>query len=214
MKYHVEEGCCGRQTCGPRRDSPFWTLYPNIGERYRTTLRASLASHLYYVAPHSGNRTPQGTPNAKGGLEQYLKRDLKLSHFKYTALSYCRGDPEVTTAILVHVEHGGSFLFAAIVARTDDDDDDDGGKDVRYILSSSPLISVHLARHTINDTLDHRCSSIFHGRTTNVTVNLEAALRQPRARRVTRLWVDVLCINQANRQERSLSGSQHEVDLL
>ena len=35
------------------------------------------------------------------------------------------------------VEHGVSFLFAAIVARADDDDDDDCGKDDRYIKLSA-----------------------------------------------------------------------------
>ena len=39
--------------------------------------------------------------------------------------------------VLLDVEHGVSFLFAAIVARADDNDDDHGGKDDRYIKLSA-----------------------------------------------------------------------------
>jgi len=37
-----------------------------------------------------------------------------------------------------------------------------------------------------------------------VTVNLEAALRQLKDKHITRIWVDAVCINQDDRQERSI----------
>lgn len=41
-------------------------------------------------------------------------------------------------------------------------------------------------------------------RTIHVTVNLEAALRQLKDKHITRIWVDAVCINQDDRQERSI----------
>jgi hypothetical protein len=43
-----------------------------------------------------------------------------------------------------------------------------------------------------------------NGHPFDITVNLEAALRQLRAKGINRVWVDALCINQADRQEHSL----------
>lgn len=51
---------------------------------------------------------------------------------------------------------------------------------------------------------------LVNGRTVNVTTNLEAALRRLRRRCYDRyLWVDALCINQANEREKT-----HQVNLM
>jgi hypothetical protein len=52
--------------------------------------------------------------------------------------------------------------------------------------------------------LNNTTSIRVNGIELQVTVSLEAALRRLRAERVTTVWADALCINQMDREERSL----------